>query len=189
MSKIEWTEQTWNPVVGCSILSPGCIHCYAMRMAARIERMGSASHYAGTTKIVNGKPVWTGKIAPAPEHILFEPLRRLKPTMYFVNSMSDLFHEDLPDEEIDRVFAIMALTKQHTYQILTKRAGRMAAYFEEPEERAMQIGVALGNMLDGDWIWGDGKKFRKEIEELIRQIELRTKFSAAHWLDQKREAA
>ena len=127
-SKIEWTEQTWNPIAGCSIVSPGCSNCYAMRQAARIERMGSAPHYAGLTKVVNGNPVWTGKLAQAPDHIWLEPLQRRKPTMYFVNSMSDLFHEDVPDEWIDRAFAVMALCPQHTFQVLTKRSERMRRY-------------------------------------------------------------
>jgi len=143
-SRIEWTEATWNPIVGCSIVSPGCTHCYAMRMAARIEAMARAgrlddegdvvrgakrlAHYDGLTKTVKKKAVWTGKVALAPEHILLKPLRRRKPTMWFVNSMSDLFHEDLPDEWIDRVFAVMALCPQHTFQVLTKRSKRMRDY-------------------------------------------------------------
>jgi protein gp37 len=135
-SKIEWTERTWNPIVGCSIVSPGCTHCYAMRMAARLQEMnrpdtGGARHtvhYDGTTKKVNGNIVWTGKLARAPERILLEPLKRKAPTTYFVNSMGDLFHEDCPDEWIDRVFAVMALCPQHTFQVLTKRADRMCEY-------------------------------------------------------------
>lgn len=87
MSKIEWTEKTWNPIVGCSIVSPGCTNCYAMRMAARIERMQPDSHYKGLTKQVNGNPVWTGKIARAPDHIFTAPLKWRKPTRVFVNSM------------------------------------------------------------------------------------------------------
>jgi len=98
-----------------------------MAMAARLERMNpKLTHYQGLTKIVNGNAVWTGQMALAPEHILTEPLRRKKPTMYFVNSMSDLFHKDVPDEFIAQVFAVMAATPQHTYQILTKRPQRMA---------------------------------------------------------------
>ncbi len=126
---ISWTDETWNPVVGCSIVSPACTHCYAMAMAARIERMsGGKTHYAGTTKVVNGKPVWTGKLALAPDHILTAPLRWKRPRRVFVNSMSDLFHEEMPEEWIDRVFAVMALAPQHTFQILTKRPQRMRAY-------------------------------------------------------------
>lgn len=143
MSKIEWTEKTWNPIVGCSIVSAGCTNCYAMKMAARIERMGTAPHYAGTTRNVKGHDVWTGKLAQAPDSILLEPLRRKKPTMWFVNSMSDLFHEDVPDEWILKVLDVIRATShdggancgcirnadrtegQHIYQVLTKRSARM----------------------------------------------------------------
>jgi len=86
------------------------------------------THYAGMTKVVNGKPVWTGKLARAPDHIVTAPLRWKRPRRIFVNSMSDLFHEDMPDEWIDEVFAVMALSPQHTFQILTKRPERMRAY-------------------------------------------------------------
>jgi len=140
---IEWTEESWNPIVGCSILTPGCTNCYAMKMAARIEAINReareterasgkkrsvAARYDGTTKIVNGAAVWTGKMAQAPENILLAPLKRKKPTTYFVNSMGDLFHESVPDEWIDQVFAVMALCPQHTFQVLTKRAERMRDY-------------------------------------------------------------
>jgi protein gp37 len=135
-SAIEWTDATWNPIVGCSILTPGCINCYAMKMAARIQKMnrtgGSNSnyvnHYDGTTKSVKGNAVWTGKLAMAPDKLFLKPLSRRAPTTYFVNSMGDLFHEDCPDEWIDKVFAVMALSPQHTFQVLTKRAERMRNY-------------------------------------------------------------
>lgn len=134
MTKIEWVKgadgaqgKTWNPLAGCSIVSPGCRRCYAMRMAARLEAMG-VPHYAGLTQPSKAGPVWTGKMALAPDHIFAEPFHRKKPTMYFVNSMSDLFHEDVPDEWIDRVFVSIALAPHHTFQILTKRAVRMRAY-------------------------------------------------------------
>ena len=128
MSRIEWTQKTWNPIVGCSVVSPGCTNCYAMRQAARIERMGGAPHYAGMTQPSKAGPVWTGKVALAPDAVLLAPLKRRKPTIWFVNSMGDLFHESVPDDWIDRVFAIMALAPQHTFQVLTKRATRMRAY-------------------------------------------------------------
>lgn len=141
MTPIEWTDDTWNPIVGCSIVSKGCTHCYAMRQAARIERMnptnpatGYVNPYDGTTKKVNGNTVWTGKVALA-EAQLMKPLKRRKPTMYFVNSMGDVFHGDVPDEWIDRVFAVMALCPQHTFQILTKRPERMRAYLDRPALR------------------------------------------------------
>lgn len=128
MSRIEWTERTWNPIVGCSVVSPGCTNCYAMKMAARIERMSPGlAHYLGLTQQSKAGPVWTGKVALS-ESALLEPLRRRRPTTYFVNSMSDLFHESIPDEWIDRVFAVMAEAPQHTFQVLTKRARRMREY-------------------------------------------------------------
>ncbi|WP_454683961.1 DUF5131 family protein [Ancylobacter moscoviensis] len=132
-SGIEWTDATWNPIVGCSVVSPGCTNCYAMAQAARIERMQPGSHYAGTTQPSKAGAVWTGKMALAPEHILTQPLRWRRQRRIFVNSMGDLFHESVPDAWIDRVFAVMALTPQHTYQVLTKRSARMREYLGDPD--------------------------------------------------------
>lgn len=130
-SSIEWTDATWNPIAGCSLKSPGCAHCYAMPTARRHELMmaalGRVSPYAGLTRVVNGKAVWTGDMRLV-EAALTLPLRWQRPRRIFVNSMSDLFHESVPDEWIDRVFAVMALCPQHTFQVLTKRADRMRAY-------------------------------------------------------------
>lgn len=129
---ISWTDATWNPIVGCSVVSPGCTNCYAMRDAARIVRCsegaGRASHYEGTIEPSKAGPVWTGKVALAPDHIVAKPLSWRRPRRIFVNSMGDLFHESVPDEWIDRVFAVMALAPQHTFQVLTKRSGRMREY-------------------------------------------------------------
>lgn len=140
---ISWTDSTWNPIVGCSIVSPACTNCYAMSMAARLHAMG-VEHYRGLSKRVNGKNVWIGKVVQAPEHILFQPLRWKRPRRIFVNSMSDLFHENVPDEWIDRIFAVMALAPQHTFQILTKRPARMRAYLEDM--RAHYFGEREGYM-------------------------------------------
>jgi protein gp37 len=126
VSKIEWTDETWNPIAGCSKVSPGCTNCYAEKMAGRLEAMGQAK-YAGLTVLQGSHRVWTGKIA-FDEQALLAPLKRKKPTRYFVNSMSDLFHEHVTDEQIDRVFAVMALCPQHTFQVLTKRPERMLKY-------------------------------------------------------------
>ncbi len=138
---IEWTDASWNPIVGCSIVSPGCTNCYAMKQAYRIEKMsegaGRKSHYAGTTRQSKAGAVWTGKVNLAPDHIITQPLRWKRPRKIFVNSMGDLFHEDVSDDWIDRIFAVMALCPQHTFQILTKRADRMRDYMK-----------ALGN-IDG----------------------------------------
>lgn len=130
MTRIEWTEATWNPIVGCSVVSPGCTNCYAMRVAHRLGQNDRTPHYAGLTQQHRGGPVWTGKLALAPEHVLTAPLRRQKPTTYFVNSMGDLFHESVPDDWINRVFAVMALAPQHRFQVLTKRAARMREYMD-----------------------------------------------------------
>lgn len=115
-SKIEWTERTWNPTVGCTKLTQGCKNCYAEKMAERLRAMGAPGYENGF------------KVTLLP-HRLSDPGRRKKPTVYFVDSMSDLFHEEIPDDYIDKVFAVIASTPQHTYQVLTKRAERMAAYF------------------------------------------------------------
>ncbi len=132
MTNISWTDETWNPTVGCSIVSPGCTNCYAMKMAHRQQFLNPdpQSPYWGSTKVVNSKAVWTGKLAMASEKTLLKPLYWKKPKRIFVNSMSDLFHDDVPDEWIDKVFAVMALCPQHTFQILTKRSKRMREYFE-----------------------------------------------------------
>lgn len=115
-SSIEWTEHTWNPVTGCTKLSPGCKHCYAETMARRLNAMGAAGYENGF------------ELALHPER-LEQPLRRKTPTTYFVNSMSDLFHEDVPDDFIGQVLDVIRRTPQHTYQILTKRAERLEAFF------------------------------------------------------------
>jgi protein gp37 len=126
-SKIQWTDATWNPLAGCSIVSPGCTNCYAMAMAARIERMGGADHYVGLTEMVKGKPVWTGKVALASEKTLLAPLRWKKPRKIFVNSMSDLFHEKVDQLDIASIYGVMIAAHHlhgHIFQWLTKRSAR-----------------------------------------------------------------
>ena len=121
-SKIEWTQATWNPVTGCHKVSQGCKNCYAERDWKRLAAPREKPN------------VYTGRaftdVQCHPER-LKEPLRWTKPRMVFVNSMSDLFHEDVPDEFIDKVFAVMALCPSHTFQILTKRPERMQRYLGE----------------------------------------------------------
>jgi protein gp37 len=123
-TSIEWTDATWNPVAGCTILTAGCTNCYAMRMAARLEAMGQEK-YAGLTRKSGGRAKWTGKIT-LDWQALEIPLKWRRPRMIFVNSMSDLFHADVPADFIAAVWKTMAVTPQHTYQILTKRPDRMA---------------------------------------------------------------
>lgn len=122
---ISWTDETWNPVRGCSRVSEGCRNCYAETVAGRFSGPGLA--YEGLATMTPSGARWTGEVRLIEKH-LEDPLRWKRPRRIFVNSMSDLFHEKLSDRDIDRVFAVMALAPQHTFQILTKRAERMAAY-------------------------------------------------------------
>lgn len=111
-SAIEWTESTWNPVTGCTKISPGCDHCYAERLALRLQAMGQQNYANGFKLTVQ-------------EHMLELPLRWKMPQMIFVNSMSDLFHKDVPTKYIHRVFDVMNRASQHRFQILTKRSHRL----------------------------------------------------------------
>jgi protein gp37 len=136
-SKIEWTEQTWNPTVGCTKVSPGCKNCYAETMAKRLRAMGTPGYENGF------------RLTLMPDR-LDEPMRRRKPTVYFVNSMSDVFHPKVPFEFIDRIFETIERSPQHTYQMLTKRADRMATYFRtrRPPANAW-LGVSVENRRHG----------------------------------------
>jgi protein gp37 len=131
---ISWTTSTWNPIRGCTRVSPGCggpgPHggCYAETIAARFS--GPGMPYEGLAEVRGGKPRWTGEVRLVEEHLL-DPIRKKRPRKFFVNSRSDLAHEKLSDEVIDKVFAVMALAPQHEYQVLTKRTGRMAAYLSD----------------------------------------------------------
>lgn len=126
-TSIEWTDAVWNPVSGCARVSDGCDRCYALTMTHRLEAMGK-SKYAGLTVLnPKGERHFNGQVR-CHDDALEIPLRWKKPRRIFVNSMSDLFHKDVPFEFIDKVFAVMALCPQHTFQILTKRPERMAEY-------------------------------------------------------------
>jgi len=143
-SSIEWTEATWNPVVGCTIISPGCTNCYAMRMAHRLEAMGNPK-YAHTTRISGGRPKWNGMVR-TDETALKLPATWKNGRMIFVNSMSDLFHEGVPIAFIKRVFRTMKETPQHTYQILTKRAERLLEVSSSLDwPRNVWMGVSVEN--------------------------------------------
>lgn len=146
-SKIEWTEATWNPVTGCTKVSAGCKHCYALREWPRLS--------------ANPKTIYFGReFGDVQCHgdRLIDPLRWTRPRRVFVNSMSDLFHEAVPDAFIDRVFAVMALSQQHTFQVLTKRAERMKSYMvsltfnQQHQQRiadaAEAMGYAIGPQLE-----------------------------------------
>lgn len=125
-SRIEWTDETWNPTIGCSPVSKGCRNCYAARESIRLA--GRFDHYKGLARSRStGGAVFTGAVKLM-EGRLEQPLRWRKPRRVFVDSMSDLFHPGVPDDFIDHVFAVMALSPSHTFQVLTKRPERMVAY-------------------------------------------------------------
>ena len=141
-SAIEWTDATWNPTTGCDRVSPGCANCYALDLAARLKRMGSAAYQ------VDGDPQTSGpgfKLTLHPQRLAL-PLGWTRPRRVFVNSMSDLFHPDVPDAFIAQVFAAMALGTRHTFQLLTKRPERMRAWMTTaggPEAAVRAAAVAL----------------------------------------------
>jgi protein gp37 len=144
-TSIEWTDATWDPVAGCTVLTAGCTNCYAMRMAARLEAMGTAK-YRGLTRKSGGRAVWTGKIR-LDDTSLDIPETWPKPRKVFVNSMSDLFHDDVPIEFIARVWDVMKDTPRHTYQILTKRPERMAEVLAKPTFEILR-NVWLGTSIE-----------------------------------------
>jgi len=129
MSNIEWTGETWNPVIGCRRVSEGCRNCYAEVMAGRIALMGGPAGERYSKVVKPGTRQWNGEAIFVPS-ALDKPLRWRKPRRIFVNSMSDLFHEDVTNEQIAAVFGAMAACPQHTFQVLTKRPERMVEWFE-----------------------------------------------------------
>lgn len=132
-SSIEWTESTWNPVTGCSKISPGCKHCYAERMARRLQAMGQPSYRDG----------FAVTLQPQALEI---PLRWKKPQIIFVNSMSDLFHDKVPDDYIQKVFDVMVRADWHQYQVLTKRADRLLSLDPQlPWKPHIWMGVSVEN--------------------------------------------
>ncbi len=137
-TQIEWTDATWNPVAGCTIVSAGCTHCYAMEMARRLEAM-QVSKYAGLTRRSGTRTIWNG-VVREDASALDIPYRWRKPRKIFVNSMSDLFHDGVSDAFIMDVWRVMRETPHHHYQILTKRPERMAALLTAGE------GVVLPNV-------------------------------------------
>lgn len=135
--KIEWTEQTWNPSAGCTKISSGCKNCYAEAMAIRLQAMGVEGYENGFQfNLVQSR--------------LYDPFKRKKPTVYFVNSMSDIFHKDMPDEYLSKIFNVIEETPHHTYQILTKRADRMFEYLSQREiPKNIWLGVTVDNRKEG----------------------------------------
>ncbi len=154
-SKIEWTEDTWNPVTGCSRVSAGCDHCFAARIS---HRFAHTKAYEGLTVLNgNGYRHFNGTVRLLPER-LADPIKRKRPTTWFVNSMSDPFHEKVPFEFIDKVMAVMAFTPRHTYQVLTKRPQRMEEYLSTRarsskfiESAGAELGAIDPRPVQGGW--------------------------------------
>jgi len=136
-SKIEWTEATWNPSTGCTKISAGCKNCYAESMARRLKAMGTVGYEDGF------------RFSLVPSR-LNEPLNKRKSTVYFVNSMSDIFHERMPVDYLDKIFDVIDRTPHHTYQILTKRADNMYDYLSKRNiPKNVWLGVTVENKFDG----------------------------------------
>lgn len=184
-TSIEWTDATWNPVAGCSIVSPGCTNCYAMRMAARLEAMG-VEKYRGLTRKSGRRAVWTGKVR-LDEAALDIPIRWKKPRLVFVNSMSDLFHEDVPEAFIAKVVATMRQVPRHTYQVLTKRPERMAEVMTRLAKNPVP-NVWLGTSVENteqierlDWLRRTPAQVRfVSFEPLLSRL-ARPDLSGIHW--------
>ncbi len=145
-TKIEWTDATWNPITGCSVISPGCTNCYAMKLAG--TRLRHHPSRAGLTSDSKAGPVWNGQVR-LNEDWLTQPLKWSRPRHIFVCAHGDLFHDAVPDAWIDKIFAIMALAPQHTFQVLTKRPERMLA-FVSVSTRQSRI-AARAFFMDGEW--------------------------------------
>lgn len=143
---ISWTDQTWNPIRGCSRVSQGCVNCYAESMAARFS--GPGQPYEGLARMTPSGARWTGEVRLVEEH-LADPLRWKRPRRVFVNSMSDLFHEKLAFEDISAVFRTCMFAERHTFQILTKRPGQMLEYVEHVTRRKPAHGPADGERILG----------------------------------------
>lgn len=184
-SQIEWTDATWNPVTGCAIISPGCTNCYAMEMARRLEAMG-IDKYRGLTRRSGHRTIWNG-VVREDRASLSIPKGWKKPRKIFVNSMSDLFHEDVSDEFIAEVWDVMRATPHHHYQILTKRPGRMATVIRQVI-RDVLPNVWLGTSVENETVTERVAALR-QVPAAIRFISFepligavgRTDLSDIHW--------
>lgn len=145
-TQIEWTDATWNPITGCSVVSSGCTNCYAMKLAG--TRLKHDPSRQGLTTVSKAGPVWTGEVRLNTDW-LTQPLRWKKPRRIFVCAHGDLFHENVPDAWIDQVFAVMALSPQHTFQVLTKRPERMREYLTGPNTPRRIARLILDWFIDG----------------------------------------
>lgn len=192
-STIEWTESTWNPVVGCTKVSAGCKHCYAERMAKRLAAMASADQRAGRSpgrkanylRVLNHQGRWNGRVY-LDEAALSDPPGWRRPRTIFVNSMSDLFHTDVPEAFIQRCFEVMNACPQHTFQVLTKRPERAAALSSRLHWTAnIWVGTSVENSLVRDRI-GELRKANAHVRFLSVEPMLgpipRLSLAGIHWV-------
>lgn len=164
-SSIEWTETTWNPVRGCSRISPGCEHCYAERLAHRFS--GEGGPYEGLTTVGRKGPRWSGRVRLV-EDAVDEPMRWRRPRVVFVNSMSDVFHERIPLGFVRRVFGTMERAEQHTFQVLTKRADRLVELAPKlPWPDNVWMGVSVESE---DYLWRVDRL--REVPATVRFLSL-----------------
>jgi protein gp37 len=172
-SAIEWIERTWNPLTGCTKISPGCKHCYAERMSLRLQAMGQANYVNGFELTLH-------------EHMLEVPLRWRKPRLVFVNSMSELFHEDAPDDFIFRVFDVMRRASWHLFQVLTKRSDRLlklSPKIDWPDNVWMGVSVERADYISRiDHLRQTGAKLRfLSLEPLLGPLE-DLNLDGIHWV-------
>ncbi|MBN2824060.1 MAG: phage Gp37/Gp68 family protein [Campylobacterales bacterium] len=172
-SKIEWTESTWNPVSGCSKISSGCENCYAERMAKRLQAMGTQGYENGFEVTLH-------------PHALDKPLKMKKPQMIFVNSMSDIFHKDIPDEYIIKIFEVMNQAHWHTFQVLTKRPERLQSIAHKlhwSDNIWMGVTVEANDYVDRvDYLRGINAKVKfLSIEPLIAPVD-KLNYSNIDWV-------
>ena len=147
-TKIEWTHHTWNPFVGCAIVSAGCTNCYAMAQAYRLEHAFGFEAYQGTTRKVNGRTVWTGKVNRSSDAKMTEPLRLKVPSLIFVNSMSDFWHEAADDRWRAEALEVMRAAPRHRFQVLTKRPENIAPIMQRMGLRSLPDNLWLGCTLE-----------------------------------------
>lgn len=197
-SKIEWTEATWSPTLGCTIVSEGCHHCYAMRTVHRMafnpnEKVSTAAE--GLTAYRPGVgPVWTNEVRSLSERLGL-PLRWKRPRRIFVNSQSDLFHERVSDEFIARVFIVMALAQRHTFQVFTKRHGRMRSLLRNHDRWNLQLADALEWVaehvdapmppadFDRVYAWLCAREYRTDSLPPLLNVWLGVSVENQHWAD------
>jgi protein gp37 len=184
-SDIEWTEATWNPIAGCTVLSPGCTNCYAMRMAARLQAMGMAK-YAGTTRKSGKRHVWTGRVN-LDMKALTTPLAWKRPQRIFVNSTSDLFQDNVDEAFIRQVWGVMGQAFWHSFQVLTKRPERMLDILSKPDFPTLP-NVWLGTSVESEDYLGRIDLLRQvpahvrfvSFEPLLGPI-INPDFAGIHW--------